>query len=245
MPDTKKDIISQLRKDILVWEGFKPASANSKKVISLKAIEAAFPNGIFPTAAIHEFLNFEPEQAAASGGFITGLLSALMKQGGACLWIGTARTLFPPALKAFGVESDRIIFVNVHREKDVLWATEEALKCKGIAAVIAEVRELTFMQSRRLQLAVETSKVTGFILRSDPRKVSATASMARWQITPVPSELEDGMPGVGFPRWQVDLLKVRNGRPGSWQVEWSAGRFVLLAENRATVTLSPSIRKVG
>jgi protein ImuA len=33
------------------------------------------------------------------------------------------------------------------------------------------------------------------------------------------------MPGVGFPRWNVELLKVRNGQPGNWQVEWMDGRF--------------------
>jgi protein ImuA len=33
------------------------------------------------------------------------------------------------------------------------------------------------------------------------------------------------MPGVGFPRWNVELLKVRNGKPGSWQIEFAAGRF--------------------
>jgi protein ImuA len=29
------------------------------------------------------------------------------------------------------------------------------------------------------------------------------------------------MPGVGFPRWEVELLKVRNGEPGKWIIEWS------------------------
>jgi protein ImuA len=33
------------------------------------------------------------------------------------------------------------------------------------------------------------------------------------------------MPGVGFPRWNVELLKVRNGRPGTWQIEFAAGRL--------------------
>jgi protein ImuA len=52
-----------------------------------------------------------------------------------------SRMLFPPALKALGIEPDKVIFVDLKREKDVLWATEEALMSR---AVIAEVRELTF-----------------------------------------------------------------------------------------------------
>jgi len=245
MTDAKRDIINKLQKEILLSEGFKPRTAETREIIGLKTIEAAFPNGVFPVGTIHEFLIAAPEQAAASGGFISGLLTALMKQGGVCLWISVSRTLFSPALKTFGIEPDQIIFVNPPREKDVLWVMEEALKYKGLTAVIAEVRELNFMQSRRLQLAVETSKVTGFVLRSDLRKLGATTCMARWQIRPIPSELGEGLPGVGFPRWQVELLKVRNGKPGSWKVEWSAGRFALIAENTIKVSLPKEIRKAG
>ena len=72
--------------------------------------------------------------------------------------------------------------------------------------------------------------MTGFILRNDPRKLSATTCVARWQVTHLPGELEGELPGVGFPRWQVELLKVRNGNPGSWKLEWMDGHFVPLTE---------------
>lgn len=239
--DFKKDVINQLRKKILHLEGFKLPSATAKS-FGLGPFEAAFPNSIFPAGAIHEFLNTEPEYAAACGGFIGGLLQSLMKHGGACLWISTSRTLFPPSLKAFGVEPDRIIFVDLYHEKDVLWAMEEALKCEGLAAVIAEVGEIGMTASRRLQLAVEKSRVTGLILRNDAQKLTTTACAARWQIKPAESQPEDGMPGLGFPRWHVELLKVRNGSPGSWKIEWSAGRFNLIDKNHADAVLHKPIQ---
>ena len=102
---------------------------------------------------------------------------------------------------------------------------EEALKCKGLSAVIGEMQDLSFTASRRLQLAVEQSQVTGFVLRKNPRSLNTSACLARWKITSLPSELPGEMPGVGFPRWNVELLKVRNGRPGNWQIEFAAGRF--------------------
>jgi protein ImuA len=230
MHNAQKDIISRLQKDILLWQGFVPPAADKIKGIGLGPIEEAFPNGVFPTGAIHEMLCPTPEQAAATGGLMAGLIAALMQQGGACLWISTSRKLFPPALMGFEVSPERVIFIDVQRDKDVLWAMEEALKCEGLAAVIAETREISFAQSRRLQLAVENSKVTGFLLRNDPRKLGTTTCVARWQITPLPSEPEQGLPGVGFPRWQVDLLRVRNGNPGSWQLEWIDGRFEPVVE---------------
>ncbi|MDB5133723.1 MAG: protein ImuA [Mucilaginibacter sp.] len=243
MPDSKKNIISQLRKDILLLEGFKLPQTGNADIFGLGPVEAAFPNGVFPAGTIHEMICPTPEQAAATAGFMTGIITSLMKQGGVCLWIGTSRKLFPPSLMGFDVEPDRMIFVDLQREKDVLWATEEALKCEGLAAVIVELREISFAQSRRLQLAVENSKVTGFLLRNDPRKAGTTTCVARWQITPLPSKLEGELPGVGFPRWQVDLLKVRNGYPGSWKIEWAGGRFVAIEETIAVNELQE--RKAG
>ncbi|HVW13162.1 MAG TPA: hypothetical protein VHB54_05050 [Mucilaginibacter sp.] len=243
MPGTRQDIINKLRKDILLLEGFKPPSAGGAGRIGLGAIESAFPNGIFPVGAIHEMMCPTPEQVAASSGFIAGLLSPLMGQGGACLWISAARKLFPPALMTFNTEPDRMIFIDLQKEKDVLWVTEEALKCEGLAAVVAELSNVSFAESRRLQLAVENSRVTGFILRNDPRKAGTSTCMARWQISPLPSETNDGLPGVGYPRWQVDLLKVRNGNPGSWQLEWAEGRFAQV--NKEAIIHEEFVRQIG
>ncbi len=167
----------------------------------------------------------ERNRQLQSGGFIAGLLAVLMQSGGVCLWIGSHRSLFPPALKAFGIDPDRIIFIDGKREKDVLWAMEEALKCEELAAVVGEMSEIGFTASRRLQLAVEHSRVTGFILRHRPKNENAVACISRWRVTPLPSESENGLPGVGFPRWTVELLKIRNGRPGTWRVEWKEGKF--------------------
>jgi len=193
--------------------------------MGLGAMETAFPNNRFPLGAVHEFIGENAEQMSATGGFISCLMASLMKDQGACIWISASRTIFPPALKSFGIEPDRILFIDLKKEKDVCWAMEEALKCAGLAAVVGEIREIDFTASRRLQLAVEQSRVTGFILRQDPRKLNTTACVSRWKIKSIPSEWEDDMPGLGFPRWNIELLKIRNGKPGSWQLEWSHGAF--------------------
>jgi len=110
---------------------------------------------------------------------------------------------------------------------------EEALKCEGLGAVVGEMQEIGFTASRRLQLAVEQSRVTGFILRHQPRNLNSVACVARWRVSPLPSGLEEGMPGVGFPRWNVELLKIRNGKPGAWPIEWSGGVFREIEEAAA------------
>ena len=229
MQAVANDIIKELQKSILTLQGFKHIAGGSPLQFGLEALEQAFPNSTFPVGAIHEFLNDKAEDAAATNGFIAGLLSTLMRTGGACVWIGSARKVFPPALKAFGVEPDRVVFIDLKQEKDVLWVMEEALKCNGLAAVVGEIKDINLTASRRLQLAVEQSRVTGFLIRNNPRNTNTIASVARWYIKSVSSLMEDDMPGVGFPRWNVQLDKVRNGKPGQWQIEWSHNQFRILS----------------
>ena len=234
MEAKKQDIIDQLRQYLMAWEGFRPLPPGERQEFGLGAIENAFPNQTFPTGVLHEFISTRPEFTAATGGFIAGIMQTLLQNGGVCVWVSYTRRIYPPALKRFGVSPDRIIFIDVQREKDVLWATEEALKCSGIAAVICETRLLSFMESRRLQLAIEQSRVTGFILRKDVKHMSTTACTARWTVKPVRSKLRPGMPGVGYPRWQVDLLKVKNGQTGSWTLEWKNQQFTPVVEQSQT-----------
>lgn len=225
MTAAKADIIARLRRDILPLQGFKVILNNSELDTRLGPIKNAFPGNTFPIGAVHEFIFTTAENGAVTSGFISGIVASLMRKGGTCIWIRSIQTIFPPALISFGITPDKIIFIELQKENEILWAMEEALKCEGVAAVIGEVKELSFTASRRLQLAVEQSRVTGFILRSNPRHLNTTACLTRWKITSLPGKLEDNMPGVGFPRWSVDLLKVRNGKPGSWQIEFIAGRF--------------------
>jgi protein ImuA len=225
MQATKQEIIDKLRQDIAGWEGFRPPKPGEAESFGLGPIEKAFPGKVFPTGALHEFVSNSPEQTAAIGGFLAGLMQTLLKNDGVCIWASYSRRIYPPALKRFGVSPDRIVFIDVKLEKDVLWVTEEALKCPGIVAVVCETRHLDFQESLRLQLAIEQSQVTGFILRKDAKKVPNTVCLTRWSIRPLKTQLRPGLPGVGHPRWQVDLLRVKHGQPGSWTFEWKNKQF--------------------
>ncbi|WP_276134230.1 ImuA family protein [Polluticoccus soli] len=230
----KRDIVQQLQKEVLSLQQSKKPVVDKPLNIGLGELLSAFPNKTFPTGTVHEFISPNIEYAAATNGFICGLLDQLMLQKGPCLWISTRRTIYPPALKLFGIDPERIIFIDLERPKQVLWAIEEGLKCEDISVVIGELSELGFTESRRLQLAVESSNVTGFIHRYQPRSENTVACTTRWMIKPV-SSITGDMPGVGFPRWEVQLVKVRNGKPGSWQFEWRGGQFHSIAPQRFSI----------
>jgi protein ImuA len=223
----KRDIIDKLQTDILRMQGFKPANTDHDNT-GLHFMKSAFPNGIFPTGCIHEFLTTDKENASASEGFIAALLSGLTGNQGSTVWITASSNntkVFPPALRMFGLDPERFIFIQARNEKDILWIMDEALKCSKLSAVIGEVQKISFMESRRLQLAVEQSKVTGFVLPKS-HNVGTTACVSRWKIEPVPGATVDDLPGIGYPKWNVKLLRMRNGRSGEWNIEWNEGRFV-------------------
>jgi protein ImuA len=223
----KAHIIFQLQREILALQGFRMPSAQTPN-ICLGPLQEAFPNKVFPVGAIHEFLFNSLEDGAATCGFIAGLLNPLMAQDGVIFWVGPRRTLFPPALESYGIHPDKIVFLDVKNEKHVLWSMEEALKCAALTAVVGEVKNISFTASRRLQLAVEQSEVCGFLLCHSSSSPLATASVSRWKITSLPGYIEDDLPGVGFPQWRVELLRIRNGRPGAWDIRYLAGKFVLV-----------------
>lgn len=224
----KPDIIRQLKQEICSLEGYGSVSAGQEASAGLGVLERAFPGGVFPTSVIHEFVSSAAGEAAATNGFIAGLLGRLMQAHSACLWVSTGRTVFPPALSAFGISPERIIFVDLKRDTDALWAIEEALKCNALSVVVGELGDVSFAQSRRLQLAVEQSRVTGLLHRRRPGIPGTIAAVTRWKISPIASLPADGLPGIGAPRWSVQLQKVRNGQPGTWQIEWGAEGFRII-----------------
>src|ERR1700759_3533619 len=209
MNAVRNKVIAQLERDILPLQGLKSLSTDNHINIGFRPLENAFPYSTFPIGCTHEFLYPSVEDWAATNGFIAVLLSKLMQFDGAAIWVSASRTLFPAALIRLGVQPNKIVFIDLKNETDVLYATEECLKCKRIAAVIGETKYLGFKESRRLQLAAEQSRVTGLIVRPQYKIINTTVCVSRWRVTALPRELHDAMPGIGFPRWNVELLKAR------------------------------------
>ncbi len=232
----KENIIAALQADILKLQGFKQPDAGGIDP-GLGPINAAFPNRTFPTGAIHEFLANSPEDTAATCGFVSGILGSLAGDSGNVLWISTSPRVFPPALKRFGIKPEHVFFIHLRTQQHILWAMEEALKCRAISAVIAEIKDLSFTASRRLQLAVEESQVTGFVLRQNVKSLNTTASVAKWRITSIPSEPIDDLPGLGYPSWRVELLRIRNGKPGVWEMKWTPTGFKAVTQEDSVFSI--------
>jgi protein ImuA len=180
----------------------------------------------------------ESDMAAASG--LTLALAAGAAGGRATLWIAEdmalaeSGALYGPGLEVFGLKPERLIRVAVAHEREVLWAMEEALSCRGVGAVVGEVRSsrgVGLTESRRLSLAAGREGGTAFLLRAMPSG-EPLAAATRWIVGAAPSAAREHGPGP--PRLAVNLTRNRRGSQGSWVVEWNSveQRFQLAADRQ-------------
>jgi len=206
----------------------------------LAAIDDALPGGGLPLGALHEMRGAagDEEDGAVAAAFLAGILARLDPER-PVLWCQAENDLYGPGVAAAGLGADRLIVARCRDDRERLWAMEEGLHSPALAAVLGEVGVLSLTAGRRLQLAAEATGVTGFVLSRWRESViaarerqSSSVATTRWQVTAMAGDLSAGEPGVGRPRWQLDLLRCRGGIPGSWIVEASdaTGHVRLAAE---------------
>lgn len=238
------DIISKLKKEILTLNGFKSAFKTSVSS-NQDFFQQHFPSGIFPAGAVHEFLCSSTEIQGGTNGFIFSLISSVLQHPGIIMYISHRNNIFPSAVNFLNITPQHIIFIHPENDKELLWITEESMKCNSVKAVIAETSQLNFTHTRRFQLAVENSNVTGFIIHHTKNKPGNNTCVSRWQVSSVPSQTSNLLPGVGFPRWKVELQKIRNGKPGEWIIEWNGEKLISILQPIKSISEETWKRKTG
>jgi len=144
-----------------------------------------------------------------------------------------------------GMSGDRpIIMVDLSRAADVLWAMEDGLRCRSLAAVIGEVwgdpPALDFTATKRLAMRAEAAQVSCWLIR---RAASPDLSAARdrWRIASLPSAPHSHDPQApGAARWSLDLFRSRRAKPGQWVATYDRAadrvHFTAPARDRAVDT---------
>jgi protein ImuA len=181
-------------------------------------IDRRLPGGGLARAAMHEVLAADPGAAA---GFCALVLA---RARGTVLWIASEPDAWPPGLARFGLSPADLVLVQTPRRQDALWAMEESLRCPGVAGALLVMDGLDLTAARRLQLAAEAGGAIGLLLRPDGAEDGASAALTRWRVDALAGTGAGtgtgGAHDLGDPRWQLDLLRCRGGRPQGWQVTW-------------------------
>jgi protein ImuA len=204
-------------------------------------VDGCFLAGGLPLGCWHELTGegVEADLATATAGF-AARLGARLGEAGQAVWILRRDDLYAPGVAELGLRPERLIMVRAVSEAETLAATEDALRTRGVSVVMAEAEAVDLTAGRRLQLACERGGATALILRrrlyGKPSRARERAEPAvaasRWRIGPAPSQPIDGIPGLGAPRWTVELERARGGRGGKWVMEAQNGAvpFRVVAE---------------
>ena len=176
--------------------------------------------------ALHEIAAASEAEIAAATAFALAL-AAQHTGGRTVLWIAEdtagaeSGRPYGPGLDEIGLAPERLVLVTAARPRDVLWAMEEALRCRTIAAVIGEVRgdrDIDDVANRRLSLAATAGGGLAFLLLAHPSGHTSPA-VTRWIIGAAASA--PTRHGVGPPRLSAQLVRNRHGRLGTGMLEWN------------------------
>ncbi|MFN3659126.1 MAG: ImuA family protein [Pseudolabrys sp.] len=168
--------------------------------------------------ALHEIAASNEPHAAAASGFVLGLAALAGKH---LAWIAEDMTLaesgaiYGPGVAGFGLSPERLLTVAAAHRRELLWAMEEALRCRAVGTVIGEVRagDIDSVAVRRLSLAAAESGALALLLRVAPPRDASTAA-TRWIVGAAPS-------GKAAASFAAHLVRNRRGPAGSWILAWS------------------------
>jgi protein ImuA len=207
--------------------------------LGIPLIDATLGGGL-SCGALHEIAAARESEIAAATGFALALTIAARNDGAdlhssrGIVWIAEDLSLaengapYGPGLDEAGSAPERLVTVAAAHGRDVLWAMEEALRCRAVGVVIGELRARGIDQvaTRRLSLAAAAGDTLGLILRTAPDD-EPSAAATRWIIGAAPSSPLAGVGderfhGIGPSRLAARLVRNRRGHLGAWIVEWNS-----------------------
>jgi protein ImuA len=222
--------LSRLRRAIATSEAL-PEQAR-RLALGIGTIDVALGGGL-ECAALHE-LSPMPGHSGTAAGLAVALAALAREPGKQTLWIatdfGTRETgaLYGPGLDQFGLDTRRLLIARVPRPIDALFAMEEALRCRALAAVVAELSAVPDLTAtRRLSLAARDGGGLGLLLCHKPN-AAPSAARTRWRIAPAPSE-PDEFGGLGRTAFTLSLTRNRRGPCGTWTVSWDHHAYTFQA----------------
>lgn len=192
----------------------------------IPALDRALGGGL-GRADLHEIASASEAEAAAATAFALDI-ARRSAPGRTVLWAAEDMALaesgcpYGPGLDGIGLAPERIITVATARAREVPWVMEEALRCRGIGAVIGELRPggIDPVTGRRLALAAHRHGTPALLLRAEP-DARPLAAATRWIVSAARSANGDAPRGVGPPALTARLVRNRHGPTGSWVLEWN------------------------
>lgn len=177
------------------------AIAPSIEPTGLAALDALLPGGGWRSGTIVELM--PTDIGIGELRLLMPALARMTNTGRFVALIAPPCIPFAPALAQHGVQLDRLLLVNARTTEDILWSFEQILRCKSFGAAVAWPPLIKDREIRRLQLAAEAGRNTGFMYRSPAVAREASPAAVRIRLQPCDHD-----------RLSIEILKCRGARAG-------------------------------
>ncbi|MCJ2015482.1 ImuA family protein [Methylobacterium sp. J-076] len=235
---TVADRLARLRTDLSAGAGTAPPVMP----LGLPALDSHLPGGGLVLGPPHEIAPAEPCDGIAALAFALALCARRLAGVPGEALIATSGHPLPygHGLASLGLDPGRVLLLEAAGDREVFRALEAALHAGCLPAVVGLVGEgLPLKASRRLQLASEGSDPPLLLVLRPAGAGQPNGAATRWQVSSAPAAV-DRFGGLHAPRWGVRLERCRNGRGGSWLVEWDSAAHRLHLPERLADDAAPA-----
>ena len=183
-----------------LWKGRRANHAQRTLPTGHARLDARLPGSGWPLGAVTELISAQPGLGEFS--LLLPTLTRMSEQGQWIIMIDPPWIPYPASLHGHGLLLGQLLLVRTHKEKESLWACEQALNGGRSGAVLAWPERISFTRLRRLQLAAKNSGKVAFLFRPENALDAASPAALRLQLE------ADAQRGT-----RVSVLKCRGSRP--------------------------------
>lgn len=183
-----------------VWQVGAQAQEEETLATGHAPLDACLPGGGWPVGSLVEVLQAQPQPHVWQ--LLLPALAQAVKatRTGPVVLVGPPLQPFGPSLAAQGLPAQRLLCVQAPKPAARLWATEQALRCAEVAAVLAWLPQVRSAELRRLHLAAQQQGRLLFVMRGLAAAAESSPARLRLRV----ESTHDAM--------QVHILK-RRGPP--------------------------------
>jgi protein ImuA len=178
----KTGLVSLLQSPHIWRMGDMPRLERTGWPTGFDALDAELPEGGWPKQGLTELLCDRTGIGEVS--LLLPALSAITTEQRSIAWINPPFLPYAPALCNGGIDIARVLVVRPDAPADTLWATEQALRSGTLGAVLVWLnQDVDYASLRRLHVAAESGRSTGFLYRNSVFATQPSPAPLRIRLT--------------------------------------------------------------